>query len=113
MSDGGGLETKFALTEAVEVERITTQELVPLQAPPQPEKVLPLLGTAVSVTLEPCENVPEQVPPEQERPVGLLVTVPPPFMAMDSELVGPEMVMNPSMLGRLSFPDVSYAVTAK
>jgi hypothetical protein len=75
---GGGLDAKVALTEAEEVERATTHEPVPVQAPPQPANVLPLLGAAVSVTLDPCENVPEHVPLEQDTPP---VTVPLPSPA--------------------------------
>ena len=106
--DGGGLATKFALmTVAEEAVRATTHEPVPVHAPPQPENVLPLLGAAVSVTLDPCENVPEHVPLVQDRPVGLLVTVPSPLIARDSKLSGPVITLDTSRLGELSFPDVS------
>ncbi len=111
--DGGGLETKFALTEAEDVERATTHEPVPVHAPLQLENVLSLLAAAVRVTLVPCENVPEHVPLEQEIPAGLLVTAPPPLISMVNKLIGSEKVVNLSTLGGLSFPDVSYAVTAK
>jgi len=75
--DTVGLDAKVALTEAEDVERATTHKPVPLQPPPlQPENELPLLGAAVSVTLEPCGNVPEQLPLGQDTPVGLLVTIP-------------------------------------
>ena len=112
--EGGGLEEKFALTETEEVDRAITQEPVPVHAPPQPENVLPLLGVAVRVTLDPCGNVPEQVLVEQDMPVGLLVTVPPPLIEIDKTESVPVMVLlDTSKLGGLSFPDVSYAVTAK
>ncbi len=75
------LEAKFALTEAEEVDRATTQEPVPVHAPPQPENVLPLLGVAVRVTFDPCGNVPEHVPLEQDTPPGLLLTAPLPSPA--------------------------------
>ena len=110
---GGGLDAKVALTETEEVERATTHEPVPVQTPPQPANVLPLLGAAVSVTLDPCENVPEHVPLEQDTPPGLLVTVPPPLIEIDNKLSGPVMVLDTSRLGKLSFPDSSYAVTEK
>jgi len=103
---------KFALTEAEE-ERGNTQELVPEQAPSHPENVLPAFGAAVSVTLDPCENVPEHVPLEQDRPAGLLVTVPSPLIETDSRLSVPVRALDTSGLGELSFPDVSYAVTEK
>ena len=105
--EGGGLVAKAALTEADEVERATTHELVPEQAPAQPEKVFPVAGVAVRVTLAPCGNVPVQVPLEQVTPVGLLVTVPLPLIEIDSKLSGPAMALDTSGLGELSFPDVS------
>jgi hypothetical protein len=49
----------------------------PLQAPPQPVKVLPDAAAAVRVTLTPDEKLAEQVLP-QEMPPTLLVTVPVP-----------------------------------
>ena len=49
---------------------------MPVHGTPQPLKVEPLLGVAVSVTLEPSGNVPEQLPLVQDSPVGLLLTVP-------------------------------------
>jgi len=94
--------------------RVTTQLPFPLHpAPFQPTKVAPLLGVAVRVTLDPCGNVPEQVLVEQDMPVGLLVTVPPPLIEIYNILSGPVMALDTSKLGGLSFPDVSYAVTAK
>jgi hypothetical protein len=57
---------------------VTVQVLaVPVHAPPQPAKVLPLVATAVSVTLVPDVRLAEQVLP-QEIPAGLLVRVPDP-----------------------------------
>jgi hypothetical protein len=64
--DTVGLDAKVALTEAEKVERATTHEPVPVHAPPQPANVLPLLGVALSMTLEPCGNVPEHVPLKQD-----------------------------------------------
>jgi hypothetical protein len=84
-----------------------------VHAPPQLENVLPLLGAAVRVTLAPCGNVPEHVPLEQDMPPGLLVTVPPPLIEIDNKLSGPVMALDTSILGALSFPDVSYAVIEK
>jgi len=110
---GGVLEEKVAETVADET-KVRAQLSVPVQAPPQLENVLPLLGVAVRVTLEPCGNVPEQVLVEQDMPVGLLVTVPPPLIEIDkTESVPVMVVLDTSKLGGLSFPDVSYAVTAK
>ncbi len=74
-------ETGIALNVAVTVlacDMVTEHVLaVPVHAPLQPEKVLPLVATAVSVTLEPDVRLAEQVLP-QEMPAGLLVRVPDP-----------------------------------
>jgi len=74
-------ETGIALNVAVTVlacDMVTEHVLaVPVHAPLQPEKVLPLVATAVSVTLEPDVRLAEQVLP-QEMPAGLLVSVPDP-----------------------------------
>ncbi len=56
---------------------LTTQLPVPVQAPLQPAKVLPVVGVAVSVTLVPLLNAALQVAP-QSIPDGALVTVPEP-----------------------------------
>jgi hypothetical protein len=111
--DGGGSNAKVALTEAEDVERVITHEPVPVHGTPQPLKVEPLLGVAVSVTLEPCGNVPEQLPLVQDSPVGLLVTVPLPLIEIDNKLSGPVIALDTSRLGGLSFPEVSKAVTEK
>jgi hypothetical protein len=106
--DGGGIKAKVALTETEEVERVTTHAPAPLQPPPlQPENVLPLVGAAVSVTLEPCGYVPEHAPLGQDTPVGLLVTVPLPLIEIDNKLSGPGIALDTSRLGKLSFPEVS------
>jgi len=54
---------------------VTEQVPVPVHAPLQPEKVWPLAGVAVSVTLVPEVKLAEQVAP-QLMPAGKLVTVP-------------------------------------
>ena len=54
---------------------------VPLQAPPQPPKVEPEAGVAVSVTWVLFVKLEKQVP-GQSIPLGLLVTVPAPPPAM-------------------------------
>ncbi len=60
----------------VAAERVTVQELVPLQPPPlQPVKVEPVAGAAVRVTTVPLGKLAEQLDP-QVMPVGELVTVP-------------------------------------
>ena len=64
------------LTEAVPA--ATVQLPVPVQAPVQPPKVLPLSGVAVNVTLEEVGKLPVEVEQEtpHEIPLGLLVMVP-------------------------------------
>jgi hypothetical protein len=64
------------LTEAVPA--ATVQLPVPVQAPVQPPKVLPLSGVAVNVTLVDDEKLPVEVKQEtpQEMPPGLLMTLP-------------------------------------
>jgi hypothetical protein len=47
----GGIGANLAETLVDEVVEIVQEGLVPLQAPPQPAKMLPLLGEAVRVTL--------------------------------------------------------------
>ncbi len=75
--DGGGLETKFALTDAEE-ERVRVQELVPLQPPPlQPEKIESDAALAKRVIGLSVEKEAVQVLP-QFRALGLLVIVPVP-----------------------------------
>ena len=58
---------------------LTVQLPVPLHAPPQPVKVLPVAGVAVRVTLAPLLNDALQVEP-QLMPAGVLVTVPVPLL---------------------------------
>ena len=55
----------------------TVQVPVPVQAPDQPEKLLPDAATALRVTLVPETNEAVQAEP-QEIPVGVLLTVPEP-----------------------------------
>jgi hypothetical protein len=66
---------------------VTVQLVVPVQAPDQLPKVLPLAGVSVSVTVAPCAKLavhvfvvelPDELELEQLIPVGLLVTVPVP-----------------------------------
>jgi hypothetical protein len=72
-----GMVLKVAVTDwACDI--ATEQVLpVPLQAPPQPAKVLPVVAAAVRVTLVPAVRLAEQVLP-QEMPPVLPVTVPAP-----------------------------------
>jgi len=58
----------------------TVQVPVPVQAPDQPEKLLPEAATACRVTLVPETNEAVQVDP-QEIPAGVLLTVPEPVPA--------------------------------
>ena len=60
----------------------TVQLPVPVHAPLQPPKVLPLSGVAVKVTLVDEEKLPVEVEHEaaQEIPLGLLVTLPLPVL---------------------------------
>src|SRR4029079_10059963 len=51
---------------------------MPLQAPPQPSKVEPLLGVAVKSTLAPMTKFAVQVAAQDAIPVGSLLTVPSP-----------------------------------
>jgi hypothetical protein len=62
---------------------VTTQLPVPLHAPPQPEKVEPLPGAAVSVTWVPGANVALHVVVGQLIPEGELETVPFPVTVVD------------------------------
>jgi hypothetical protein len=55
---------------------IRLQAPVPLQAPPQPWKLQPLIGVAVKVTAVPELKLALQVAP-QSIPAGELVTLPP------------------------------------
>jgi hypothetical protein len=59
---------------------------VPVHAPLQPAKVLPLVAKAVNVTLEPDARLAEQVLPQEIPPV-LLVTVPTPVPLLVIERV--------------------------
>ena len=56
-------------------EHVTEQLPLPLQAPPQPIKLMPAAGVAVSVTTVLLPKIRVQVD-GQWMPVGLLVTVP-------------------------------------
>ena len=77
-----GAAVKVAATVCVPF-MTTTQGPVPLQAPPQPAKVEPPVGVAVSVTVLPLAKLAEQVPP-QSIPAGVLVTVPVPVLFTES-----------------------------
>ena len=77
---------KVAVTEVAAL-RVTLQVVVPVQAPDQLAKVLPLAGVSVNVTAVPCAKVAAHVfvvelvveaVLEQLMPAGLLVTVPVP-----------------------------------
>ena len=72
---------KLAVTLALLVPAAIVQLPVPLQAPPQPAKVLPLLARAVRLMVAVFEKLPDA--PLQsmahESPVGLLVTLPVPI----------------------------------
>src|SRR3990172_3684400 len=56
---------------------VTVQVPVPVQAPLQPAKVLPLTGVALRITFVPLAKLAKQVAP-QSMPVGLLLTKPEP-----------------------------------
>jgi hypothetical protein len=69
----------------------TLQPPVPEQAPPHPEKPLPLLAVSIRVTDELRGKLAEQVP-GQEIPAGLLVTVPlPATLAVSVAVVAVEL----------------------
>src|SRR5204862_6159311 len=63
---GGGCETKFADTVA-SFERVTVQPPSPLQSVPQPAKLKPLSGVAVSATDVPAARSAAQVEEAQSR----------------------------------------------
>ncbi len=65
---------------------VTTQGPVPLQAPPQPRKVAPPAGVAVSVTVLPLAKLAAQSVPHA-MPAGSLVTVPSPLRLTVSSAV--------------------------
>jgi hypothetical protein len=71
---------KVAITE-LEALNVTLQLAVPVQAPPQPAKVLLAPGVSLSVIWVFCGKLAEQVV-GQLTPAGLLVTVPVPAPAM-------------------------------
>ena len=70
----------MAVTVAVLVPASIVQLLVPLQAPPQPAKVLPLEAVAVSVTALVLGKLTDALRQYavQLKPLGLLVTLPVP-----------------------------------
>lgn len=72
-----GAAAKFAVTYLAAVMLTVQVPLVLAQAPPQPVKLLPDAGVAVSVTLVPLLKFALQVVP-QEMPEGILLTVPMP-----------------------------------
>jgi hypothetical protein len=63
------------------------QPPVPEHAPPQPAKLEPAAGVAVSVTVAPLSNEAEHVEPHS-IPAGLLTTVPEPDPLFVTESVG-------------------------
>jgi hypothetical protein len=67
---------------------LTTQLLVPVQAPDQPTKLEPLAAAAVSVTLLPLAYVSVQSAP-QSIPLGDEVTVPLPVPALPTVSANP------------------------
>ena len=62
---------------------IMIEQLVPLQSPLHPEKIEPTPGVAVKATVVPGAKPKLQVP-GQDIPLGLLVTVPAPFLVTAS-----------------------------
>jgi len=76
LSDGCADKLKVAVTDVFFV-RDTVQPAVPLQAPPQPEKLDPDAGLAVRVIFVPELKFAVQVFP-QLMPDGLLLTLPVP-----------------------------------
>jgi hypothetical protein len=82
-------ELKLATTTARPAADVTLQVVdVPEHPPDQPTKVLPVAGTAVSVTVVPEMNVPVHVDP-QLIPAGVDVTVPDPVPARVTVMNGP------------------------
>lgn len=82
---------KFAMTvRGLDID--TTQVVaVPLQSPPQPDKVNPDVGVAVKVTAVPGAKLAEQVPPalvQSMMPAGALSTSPPAVAATVSARPG-------------------------
>ena len=71
---------KVAVTFALLLSAAMVQVLVPLQAPLQPAKLLPLAAVAVSVTALVLEKLADPLvqPAVQLKPLGLLVTLPVP-----------------------------------
>ena len=71
---------KLAVTLALLLPAAMVQLLVPLHAPPQPAKVLPLEARAVSVTALVLVKLADALvqPAAQLNPLGLLVTLPVP-----------------------------------
>jgi len=74
---------KVAVTDFA-ADMATVQVPEPLHAPDQPEKMLPVVGVAVSMTLAPVANCAEQVA-VQEMPAGKLLTDPDPVPPKTSE----------------------------
>ena len=81
------MATKLALTDCAAL-IVTVQLPVPLQAPPQADRLEPRPGVAVSVTIVPEAKFALQLLPEQLIPAGLLVTVPLPVALTDSAKLG-------------------------
>ena len=69
LKGAGGVVVKLAVTLCAALIVTAQVEAVPLHAPPQPVKLEPLLGAAVSVTLEPDAKLAVQVAP-QSMPAG-------------------------------------------
>src|ERR1051326_7112605 len=76
---GGGALVNVAVTDFAAL-MVTAHAVVPEQAPPQPEKTTPGLGTAVSVAIVPTANdcVHEAEAPPLVHVPSPLVTVPRP-----------------------------------
>ena len=68
---------KLAVTMRAALVGIVQVGALPVQAPPQPAKVEPVVGVAVRVTLAPLAKLATQAAP-QLMPAGLLATVPRP-----------------------------------
>ena len=77
----GGVVAKLAVTFWDALIVTVQVEADPLHAPPQPVKLEPLKGAAVSVTLEPDAKLAVQVAP-QAKPAGVLETPPVPVPAL-------------------------------
>jgi hypothetical protein len=87
VSGGGGAVLNVAVTDRDSLIVRSQVVVVPVQAPLQPPKTEPALAVAVSCTPVPGAYVCEQSLP-QLMPAGLLVTVPEPEPAFDTDSTG-------------------------